>query len=46
MEEQINGQALCITLDGVRERTIDFRLWYQTSRGGGGLVYLPAELHV
>ena len=46
LEERSNGQALCVILDGGRERIIDFRLWYQTSRGGGGLVYLPAELHV
>jgi len=43
MEQQDSGQTLCTILDGGKARKIDFRLWYQTSRTGGGLVYVPRE---
>lgn len=43
MEERRSGQAICTILSGGREREIDFRLWYQTSRAGGGLLYIPKE---
>lgn len=43
VEERSGGQVLCTILDGGRERRVDFRLWYQTSRTGGGLIYIPAE---
>lgn len=43
MEERPGGQAICTILDGGVERKIDFRLWYQTSHTGGGLLYIQTE---
>ena len=28
-------------LDGGREYAVDFRLWFQSTRAGGGLIYVP-----
>lgn len=41
MEEHSSGPLLCTILDGGRELTVDFRLWFNTTKRGGGLVYLP-----
>lgn len=35
-----DGDCTCTVLDGGAEHTIDFALWYRTSRLGGGLVSL------
>ncbi len=43
MEERPGGPAICTILDGGKERKIDFRLWYQTSHTGGGLLYIQTE---
>ncbi len=43
MEQLSGGPLMCTILNEGRERKIDFRLWYQTSRTGGGLVYIPKE---
>lgn len=43
MEQQSSGPVICTILNDGKERKIDFRLWYQTSRTGGGLVYIPKE---
>lgn len=40
VEEHEDGQLLCTILDAGRELTIDFRLWFQTTRAGGGLIYI------
>ncbi len=34
------GPVECTYLDKTRERTLDFRLWYDTTWRGGGLVYV------
>ncbi len=39
LEEQPTGQALCTVMTGSQKRVIDFRLWYQNAKAGGGLVY-------
>jgi len=39
LEEQPTGQAFCTVLTGNQKRIIDFRLWYQNTKAGGGLVY-------
>lgn len=41
IEEQAGGAILCTLLDGGREYPVDFRLWFQTTRLGGGLLYVP-----
>lgn len=41
LEEHSEGPMLCTVLDGGKELTVDFRLWFQTTTRGGGLVYLP-----
>jgi len=41
MEELPSGQTICTILNNGGERQIDFRLWYHTSRLGGGLLYIP-----
>lgn len=46
MEERHGGRVICTILDDGREREIDFRLWYQTSRTGGGLIYVTREQKV
>lgn len=38
MEQRSDGALLCTILDAGREFTVDFRLWFQTTRAGGGLV--------
>ena len=38
LEERSDGTLLCTYLDSGRERTADFRLWFQTTKLGGGLV--------
>jgi hypothetical protein len=43
MEQRPSGQAICTILSDGREQLIDFRLWYHTSRLGGGLSYIPRE---
>lgn len=45
LETCSDGQLLCRFLDGGRERTADFRLWFQTTKLGGGLV-APAGVEV
>lgn len=41
LEHHSEGPLLCTILDGGRERKVDFRLWFQGTKAGGGLVYLP-----
>lgn len=41
LEEHSEGPLLCTVLDGGKEKQLDFRLWFQTTRAGGGLVYVP-----
>ena len=41
LEEHSEGPLICTILDGGEELTVDFRLWFQTTTRGGGLVYLP-----
>lgn len=38
LEERRDGTELCTILDGGREYAVDFRLWFQTTKLGGGLV--------
>ena len=38
LEEQSGGPLLCTFLDGGAEHTADFRLWFQETKLGGGLV--------
>lgn len=38
LEEQSGGPILCTFLDGGAEHTADFRLWFQQTKLGGGLV--------
>ena len=38
LEEHSDGPLLCTVLDGGREITADFRLWFRTTKLGGGLV--------
>ena len=38
LEERGDGALLCTYLDSGRELTADFRLWFQTTKQGGGLV--------
>lgn len=38
LEEHSDGPLLCTVLDGGREITVDFRLWFRTTKLGGGLV--------
>lgn len=43
MEEQADGPILCTALNGSGQKlTVDFRLWLQTSKLGGGMVYVSA----
>ena len=37
LEERRDGTELCTVLDGGKEYTADLRLWFQTTRLGGGL---------
>lgn len=41
LEEHGEGPLLCTVLDGGKEITVDFRLWFQTTGRGGGLIYVP-----
>lgn len=41
MELHSEGPILCTYLDGGKEKTADFRLWFHSTKAGGGLVYLP-----
>ncbi|NCB63857.1 MAG: hypothetical protein EOM52_09665 [Clostridia bacterium] len=41
LEEHSEGPLLCTILDGGKEITVDFRLWFRTTGRGGGLIYLP-----
>lgn len=43
LEERCGGQAVCTILNHGREQEIDFRLWFHTTRTGGGLLYVPKE---
>lgn len=43
LEAHSDGPLLCTYLDSGRERTADFRLWFQATKAGGGLVYLARE---
>lgn len=38
LEEHRDGPLLCTILDAGEEHTVDFRLWFQTTKAGGGLV--------
>lgn len=38
LEEHSEGPLLCTILDSGKELTVDFRLWFQTTKLGGGLV--------
>lgn len=38
LEERSDGALLCTFLDSGKELTADFRLWFQTTKLGGGLV--------
>lgn len=38
LEERGDGALLCTILDGGKELTVDFRLWFQSTKAGGGLV--------
>ena len=41
LELHSEGPILCTYLDGGKVKTADFRLWFQSTKMGGGLVYLP-----
>lgn len=41
LELHSDGPILCTYLDGGQIKTADFRLWFQGTRRGGGLIYLP-----
>ncbi len=41
LEEHSSGPILCTFLDGGKTVTADFRLWFQGTKAGGGLVYVP-----
>lgn len=43
METLSSGEVICTLLNQGEEEHIDLRLWYQTSRVGGGLVYLLGD---
>lgn len=38
LEEHSDGPLMCTILDGGKELNVDFRLWFQTTKAGGGLV--------
>lgn len=38
LEERGEGPLMCTILDAGKEFAVDFRLWFQTTRAGGGLV--------
>lgn len=38
LEERRDGTELCTLLDSGKEYAVDFRLWFQTTKLGGGLV--------
>ena len=41
LEQHGDGLMQTTILDGGREYAVDFRLWFQSTRAGGGLIYVP-----